>query len=57
MKSIALYYLTKPRKSVINRYRARFVKRPSDPDDPEIERIRRLRESNEFSKDVYRIKN
>jgi hypothetical protein len=42
-KSLALYYLTKPRENATKRYKARFVKRPQDPDDPELEKLRELR--------------
>lgn len=43
--SIALYYLTEPRKQSSNRPRARFYARPSDPMDAELEEFRAKRSS------------
>jgi len=42
-KSLATYYLTKPREGIIMRPKALFVKRPQDPDDPEMQRLRDIR--------------
>jgi Rps23 Pro-64 3,4-dihydroxylase Tpa1-like proline 4-hydroxylase len=41
--SIALYYLTEPRKNASLRPRARFFKRPGDPDDVLLEEFRKKR--------------
>lgn len=41
--SIALYYLSEPRKSASHRQRALFVPRPQDPKDPELDAFRKKR--------------
>lgn len=42
-KSLAWYYLTKPQENVTERYRAKFVARPSDPKDEKLEKFRKDR--------------
>jgi hypothetical protein len=53
-KSLALYYLTPPRPGATERFKARFVKRPSDPDDPELEQFRRRRADPNAAAATYR---
>ena len=42
-KSLAWYFLTEPQADVTERYRAKFVARPSDPIDKETEEFRKKR--------------
>ena len=42
-QSIALYYLTPPRKGASSRSKALFVAAPGDEPDDELERLRQLR--------------
>ena len=42
-KSLAWYYLTKPQQNVSERYRAKFVARPSDSKDDKLEKFRKDR--------------
>jgi hypothetical protein len=53
-KSLALYYLTPPRPGATERFKARFVRRPSDPDDPELESFRRRRADPQLAPETYR---
>lgn len=52
-KSLALYYLTTPRKDATHRFKARFVARPQDSKDPEIEAFRIKRSGLDTAKDLY----
>lgn len=53
-KSLALYYLSAPRPGATERFKARFVKRPSDPDDPELEAFRVRRADPRSAPETYR---
>ena len=54
-KSLALYYLTKPRKKATQRFKARFVARPQDPKDSAIENFRLQRSGLQTAKDLYEV--
>jgi Rps23 Pro-64 3,4-dihydroxylase Tpa1-like proline 4-hydroxylase len=55
-QSVALYYLSPARPGATQRFRARFVRRPTDPDDPEVEELRRLRSGLDTGPMTYRGK-
>ena len=52
-KSLAWYYLTKPQENVSQRYRAKFVARPSDPKDSKIEKFRKDRSELSKTKKLF----
>jgi len=54
-KSLAWYYLTKPQENVSQRYRAKFVARPSDPKDSKIEKFRKDRYELSNTKKLFDI--
>jgi len=54
-KSLAWYYLTKPQENVSQRYRAKFVARPSDPKDSKIEKFRKDRSELSNTKKLFDI--
>jgi len=55
-KSLALYYLTKPRDNSTKRYKALFVARPGDEYNEELDKLRKLRSEVSSASDVYRTK-
>lgn len=54
-KSLAWYYLTLPQADVTQRYRAKFVARPSDPKDDKIEKFRKERSEISGTKKLFDI--
>ena len=54
-KSLAWYYLSPPQTNVTERYRAKFVARPSDPKDDKIEKFRKDRSQISDTKKLFNI--
>tara|TARA_B100000900_G_scaffold355451_1_gene324703 strand:- start:330 stop:1100 length:771 start_codon:yes stop_codon:yes gene_type:complete len=54
-KSLAWYYLTKPQENVVERFRAKFVARPSDPVDEKIEKFRKERSELSKTKKLFDV--
>ncbi len=54
-KSLAWYYLTEPQENVVERYRAKFVARPSDPRDEKTEKFRKERSELSKTKKLFDV--